>query len=624
MSSIDTSAVSRKPDVLIIGAGPAGLTAARQLDEAGVEPMVIEKDDIVGDLSRTVSYNGYSFDIGGHRFFTKINRVEQFWHDVLNDDLLYRSRSSRILYNGKFFNYPLRVLNAVFGLGIWVSCCVLLSYVYAHVFPVEDERTFEDWMVNRFGWRLYNIFFKTYTEKVWGTPCNQISAEWAAQRIKGLSLKTALLNALLGNRARSKKDAIKTLTDAFHYPKRGPGMMWERVAGDLEGNGHKIFTKTDVTKIRWSGDAVTAIEVDGDGVRQTLTATHFISTMPIRELVGKLEPPAPADIKEAADLLKYRDFLTVAVVVEQPDIFPDNWIYIHDDSVKVGRIQNFKNWSPYMVPDPSKSCLGLEYFCFEGDGLWTMSDEDLVELAKRELDVLGLVQSHEITDGTAVRMPKAYPVYDDGYREAVERVVQFLSNLTNLQLVGRNGMHKYNNQDHSMLTAMLAVENILGAHHDLWAVNVEQDYHEELTEAEVERSEESAALASTQPLVPEVIDTPAALDAAIAKTFARLDKAALAGAVGTVSGALLLLTTIWTTIVGEPHAVAHLQLLDRYFYGYAVTYKGATIGFAYAFLWGFMLGWLFAYIRNLALGLYVSLIAHRARSFSVDRVLEFI
>jgi protoporphyrinogen oxidase len=492
------------------------------------------------------------------------------------------------------------------------------------VFPIKDERTFEDWIINRFGLRLYKIFFKTYTEKVWGTPCNQISAEWAAQRIKGLSLKTALIHALVGQRSKSRQGVIKTLINAFHYPKRGPGMMWEEVARELEDNGHKVLMNANVTRIQWSRNAVTTLEVDQGEVCRTITAPYVISSMPIRELIEKLDPAPPLPVQKAADSLKYRDFITVAVVVDEAEVFPDNWIYVHDNSVKVGRIQNFKNWSPHMVPDSSKTCLGLEYFCFEGDGLWTMSDEDLLELATDELQAIGLVNRSKVEDGTVVRTPKAYPVYDNTYGEALRIVRQFLDDLKNLQLVGRNGMHKYNNQDHSMLTAMLAVENILGADHDLWSVNVEQEYHEELTAEDVERSQEYAALAANQPRVPEALATYTLSDEALIRTFARLDKAAFATAIGSVSGALVGCATIWLLLLYEPGAGAYLQLLSQYFYGYTVTYTGAMIGFAHAFLWGFTFGWVVAYLRNLMLGLYVSFIVHRARSFSVNRLLDYI
>ena len=483
--------------VVIMGAGPAGLTAAYQLAKAGVTSTLLEKDAVVGGISRTVSYKGYSFDIGGHRFFTKVAAVDEMWREVLSEaDFLHRSRMSRIYYNKTFFHYPLRAGNALAGLGILNSFLILLSYVKARIFPTKPELSFEQWVSNRFGQRLYLTFFKAYTEKVWGMPCSEISAEWAAQRIKGLSMLSAIKNALIQKQSSDKSRVIKTLIDAFDYPRKGPGMMWDAVLESVRHSGDEIQLNTAVEKIVWLPGGVESVHTAAGTVR----GTHYLSTLPVRELVEKLDPPPPADVLEAARSLKYRDFLTVALIVNQADLFPDNWIYIHDPDVKVGRIQNFKNWSPEMVPDPAKTCLGLEYFCFENDGLWSMSDAELVELGKRELAALKLARTEDMEDGTVVRMAKAYPVYDSTYRTALEKVREFLGRLPNLQLIGRNGMHKYNNQDHSMLTAMLAAKNILGGQHDLWQVNVDQEYHEETTASS--ESKELAAVSATQPLVP--------------------------------------------------------------------------------------------------------------------------
>lgn len=466
--------------------------------------MVLEKDTIVGGISRTVNYKGYLFDIGGHRFFTKVGVVDEMWREVLGEKkFLRRSRLSRIYYNKKFFNYPLKATNALLGLGIFNSFLMLGSYIKAQVFPVKKEESFEDWICNRFGRRLYNTFFKTYTEKVWGIPCNEISADWAAQRIKGLSLIATIKNAVL-SKATDKGEIIKTLIDAFDYPEKGPGQMWEMVADKIQDNGSQLKMQANVEKIFWEKGRVTALETGTDENLELIAGTDFISSMPMRELVRKLSPRPPEKILRAADQLGYRDFLTVSLIVNKDELFKDNWIYIHDPKVRVGRIQNFKNWSPKMVPDPNKTCLGLEYFCFEGDDLWTMKDEDLVELATRELDMLGLIDARDVEDGAVVRMPKAYPVYDSVYIEAIETIREFLDGLSNLHLVGRNGMHKYNNQDHSMLTAMLAVKNILGANHDVWAVNVDSEYHEEMVEPEADS--EMSLLAATQPKVPERIN----------------------------------------------------------------------------------------------------------------------
>ncbi len=504
--------------VVIIGAGPSGLTAAYELCKVGVKSVVLEKDEVVGGISRTVNYRGYLFDIGGHRFFTKVKAVDDLWREILEEDkFLKRQRLSRIYYNKKFFHYPLQATNALFGLGIYNSFRTFLSYTKTQLFPIKPELSFEDWISNRFGRRLYNTFFKTYTEKVWGIPCNELSAEWAAQRIKGLSLISALKNAIITSKPKNKSNIIKTLIDSFEYPEKGPGMMWETAADIIQSKGSQLKLKTSVEKILWQKDKVTALEISTEGKRELIPGTDFISSMPIQELVRKLEPSAPDEVRHAADILSYRDFLTVSLIVNQANLFEDNWIYIHDSEVKVGRIQNFKNWSPEMVPDPNKTCLGLEYFCFEGDSLWTMSDEDLIKLGTKELGMLGLVDPNDVEDGAVVRMPKAYPVYDSKYADALKIIRNFLDTLNNLHLVGRNGMHKYNNQDHSMLTAMLTVKNIMGANYNVWDVNVEQEYHEEIID---EDKKQMALLASTQPLVPKRLESAGSTTSKGAKTNA--------------------------------------------------------------------------------------------------------
>jgi hypothetical protein len=396
---------------------------------------------------------------------------------------------------------------------------------------------------------------------------------------------TALKNAILKSRSpqKEKKNVIKTLIDEFDYPKFGPGMMWEAMVENIEKNGSQVCLGKAVEGIRWSGNKVEALEVKQNGQLELVHGTDFISSMPIREALQKFKPEVPKEVLEAANDLKYRDFLTVALIINKPMLFPDTWVYIHDPEVKVGRIQNFKNWSPFMVPDSNKTCLGLEYFCFEGDDLWNMPDEELIELGKKDLESLGLVNRKDVEDGTVVRMPKAYPVYDSTYRKSLDVVRQFLGGIGNLQLVGRNGMHKYNNQDHSMLTAMLSAENILGAHHDLWAVNVEQEYHEEM---KIEPGEE------------------AALDRILPEVFSRMDPIALATAVGSVIGLLIFFATSWLVIMGGPASV-YFKLLNQYFFGYTVTVKGALIGLAYGFFWGFLLGWLIAYLRNFFIAYYI-------------------
>jgi protoporphyrinogen oxidase len=591
--------------VVIIGAGPAGLTAAYQLSKLGIPSIVLEKDSVVGGLARTVRHNGCCFDIGGHRFFTKVKVVEDLWHEILSDeDFLKRSRLSRIYYNKKFFDYPLRLSNALFGLGLANSLAILASYLYAWLFPIRHEKTFEHWVSNRFGRRFYETFFKTYTEKVWGIPCSRLSAEWAAQRIRGLSLKRALKAALLPKANPAKKDIIKTLIDSFHYPKRGPGMMWETVAEMIQKKGCTVWMNCDVERIFVDGNHVTAVAVRHDGRSEHIQATHVISSMPLRELIEKLSPEASDDVRYAASLLSYRDFLTVGLIIRKADLFPDNWIYIHDPQVKVGRIQNFKNWSPYMVADSSKSCIGLEYFCFEGDDLWNMSDEALINLAKHELEVLGLGHASDVESGAVVRMQKAYPVYDMGYDEVVKAVRSFLGRFGNLYPVGRNGMHKYNNQDHSMLTAMLAVENIRGGNYNIWSVNEEQEYLEQESTKDSRTNAIVRDLTATQPQVPIPVSDPATN--VIRLAFARLHEGALGTALSVVGGLYGFLPTAWVLVTGVSNTGSSgLELWSQYFIGYTVTWSGSLVGLLYGSVIGFVLGWSVAYLRNRFLRLYV-------------------
>ena len=475
-----------EPETIIAGGGPAGLTAAFELSKHGSPCVVLEADPkMVGGISRTDEYKGYRFDIGGHRFFSKSEEVNAIWREVLGDQLITRSRMSRIYYDRKFFHYPLRPVNALVNLGLVTAARCVLSYARARLLPIKPERSVEDWVVNRFGRLLFTIFFKTYTEKVWGMPTSEISADWAAQRIKGLSLTGAILNALFA-RGASKKgkgrgEVIKTLIDSFQYPRLGPGQMWEMTRDLVRQNGCAIDHDRRVARIEHNGESVTGfVAVDAQGNEHTYRGRHYLSTLPVRSLVRALDPPPPREVIDAASSLKYRDFLTVVLIVDRPETFPDNWIYIHEPEVKLGRVQNFKNWSPDLVPDPSRSSLGLEYFCFEGDGLWTMSDADLIALGTKEIDAIGLVKAEHVIDGCVVRMPKAYPVYDDVYQNHLMTIRTWLKSLDNLHLAGRNGMHKYNNQDHSMMTALLVARNILGlGSYDPWCVNTDAEYHEE-------------------------------------------------------------------------------------------------------------------------------------------------
>ena len=465
-----------RKSVIVIGGGPAGLTAALELSNHGVPAVVLEADSQVGGIARTVNYKGYLFDIGGHRFFSKWDEVNEIWNEVLKEKFLERPRLSRIYYRKKFFLYPLVAKNALFGLGLVESARILASYLKSRLRPTPKEENLEDWVCNRFGRRLYEIFFKTYTEKVWGVPCTTIRAEWAAQRIKGLSLLTTVRNAIFP----SKNSDIKTLIDRFHYPERGPGQMWETLAARLDRSGYQVMTERPVVQLCHRGGEITHVVADSPHGPKEFSATDFISSMPIRDLVNALHPQPPEHIRDAANSLRYRDFLIVSLIINRKDVVPDNWIYVHDSSVKVGRIQNFKNWSPAMVPDENKTCLGMEYFVFENDELWSSPDQKLLEMAHRELVELGLVRAEEIEDGTVVRMHKAYPMYDEHWSAHVDLIRNYLNeHARNLQLVGRNGMHKYNNQDHSMITALYAARNICGAHYDLWEVNTEPDYHEE-------------------------------------------------------------------------------------------------------------------------------------------------
>ncbi|MCB2066804.1 MAG: NAD(P)/FAD-dependent oxidoreductase [Erythrobacter sp.] len=473
-------------DVAIIGAGPAGLTAGYLLTKAGKSVAIIEKDaTYVGGISRTVEHEGYRFDIGGHRFFSKSQQVVDLWNEILPDDFIQRPRMSRIYYEGRFYSYPLRAFEALWNLGIWRSTMCMASYAKAKLFPTREVKSFEDWTSNQFGKKLYSIFFKTYTEKVWGMPCNEMSADWAAQRIKGLSLWGAVVDGLKRSLGLNKLNdgsgkQAKTLLETFRYPRLGPGMMWEAARDKIVASGKgQVVMGHALKQLASDGQGGWRLTAEGDTGEVTIRAAHAISSAPMRQLAARLHP-LPATTIEASNL-KYRDFLTVALMIRSEDLFPDNWIYIHDSKVQVGRVQNFRSWSPEMVPDENVACVGLEYFCFEGDGLWSMDDADLVELAKREMDILGLVSPDKVIGGAVVRQEKAYPVYDEDYAANVAAMRMELEDRhPTLHLVGRNGMHRYNNQDHAMMTAMLTVENILAGErvYDTWCVNEDAEYHE--------------------------------------------------------------------------------------------------------------------------------------------------
>ena len=459
--------------VIIIGAGPAGLTAAWEFNKHNIKTIILESDKETGGISRTVNRDGWKFDIGGHRFFTKVQEVYDIWDEMLDkDDFIMRPRMSRIYYNGKFFDYPLKASNALINLGVFEAVRCVLSYIKVRIFPIKNIDNFESWVASRFGWRLYNIFFKTYTEKVWGVPANTIGADWASQRIKNLSLGKAITNALLPKR---NSAIITTLIDEFKYPKLGPGMMWDSASNRLLDKGHQIIFDSRVEKI-----TKIAKQYEVRTKENTFTCDAVFSSMPLAHLPKTLDPTPPDEVLKAGDNLKFRDFLTVALVVDQKFAFPDNWIYIHEPHVKVGRVQNYGSWSPFLVKE-GKTCLGLEYFVTKDDELWGMSNENLIQLGINELEKLKLIDKGSAEEGYVVRMPKAYPVYDLDYKENIEIIKNWLlKEHPNLYPMGRNGMHRYNNQDHSMMTAVKSVRNyVLNEQNNIWGINVDDGYHEE-------------------------------------------------------------------------------------------------------------------------------------------------
>jgi len=483
---------------------------------------------------------------------------------------------SRIFYNGRFFHYPIRLVNALLNLGPWESVLIVGSYLAAQLRPARGEASFESWVANRFGTRLYRTFFQTYTEKVWGRPCSEIHSDWAAQRIQNLSLIRAVWNAIFGGQL------SKSLIEHFSYPRLGPGMMWERFAEAIEAGGGELRLNTAVEQLRLEDGRVVAVEARSGEQLVTLPARHVISSAPLVQLVRLFDPPLSSSVHEAADHLTHRAFLVVSLIIERPDLFPDQWIYVHSPEVEVGRIQNFGSWSPDMVPEPGRSCVGMEYFCDQGDEIWERGDADLIAQARREIATLGLAREEQVLDGVVVRQPDAYPVYHPEYADQIDVIRAAIEQIDNLQTIGRSGLHRYNNMDHSMKTGALAAANALGEHHDIWAVNDEQDY----------------------------LEGPAPVrEQALIRTFARMDKFAFATAFGTTMGLLTSMATLWLVLKGGDHVGHTLRLLANYFIGYNVTPRGALIGFGYSFVWGFLFGWLFAYLRNLMLAFY----AYRAR-----------
>jgi protoporphyrinogen oxidase len=582
--------------VVVIGAGPAGLTTAYELSKNGLPSTILEAGRQVGGISQTVNYKNFRFDIGGHRFFSKIPMVNELWHEILGDNFLLRPRISRIHYKNKFFDYPLKATNALAGLGPVEALLIGFSYAKTKMFPSPNEENFEQWVINRFGARLYQIFFKTYTEKVWGIPCSEISADWAAQRIKNLSLKEAIRNALLGTR---NGKIVTSLIEEFHYPRFGPGMMWERCEELVADYGSQTLKNVKVERIRHRYGRVDCVSGRTEsGERLECEGKYFVSTMPLRELIEALDPQPPEKVVQAAQGLRYRDYLTVVLVVNRESVFPDNWIYIHSPEVKMGRMQNYKNWSPYMVPDPSRTSLGLEYFLWDKDEEWTWSNDRLIELGVRECAQIGLIHPQEVEDGTVVRMEKAYPVYDHHYQDQVRIIRQYLETFSNFQTIGRNGLHRYNNQDHSMVTGVYAARNIMGGQHDVWAVNTEKEYHEEGGSAQGKAGDRMVPgrvqVRMEEPR--EEVD-----DTYIEFVFAKLDPVALGVAVGTVSGLAIFLATAILVIKGGSVVGPNLSLLEHYLLGFQVTWGGALVGFLEGSLVGFAIGYCSASLRNLGM-----------------------
>ncbi|NJL15503.1 MAG: NAD(P)/FAD-dependent oxidoreductase [Microscillaceae bacterium] len=464
--------------VAVIGAGPAGLTAAYQLSQLGHQVMVFEADSqYVGGISRTVVQDGFRFDIGGHRFFSKSAFIEDFWTEILGDEMLTRPRCSRIYYRGRFFRYPLAFPEALWKLGLWEATRSVGSYAWARLFPRPQPDNFEDWVRNRFGQRLYEIFFKTYTEKVWGMSCREISADWAVQRIQNFSLGVALRQALQSRNPSQKK--VKTLIEQFRYPRLGPGQMWETVAAKIKAQGQTICMGQHICQLEHRpGPSWILRNSRGESFGPF---DQVISSAPLSELLPHLHPRLSPLALQAAQALRYRDFVVVGVMAKNGQNLPEQWIYLHDPSFKAGRVQNFRAWSPDMVPGPDYNGFGLEYFCSKGDTLWEQSDAEWQKLARQEIVRLGLVRESEILQLRVIRQSRAYPVYDQHYTSHLAQLRQEMNaHFPGFHFVGRNGMHRYNNQDHAMMTGWLTALNIAAGHpqYDVWEVNEDAEYHE--------------------------------------------------------------------------------------------------------------------------------------------------
>ena len=470
----DGAEADRSIGIAVLGGGPAGLTGAYALGLRRQPATVFEADGSVGGIAKTVEFNGYRFDLGGHRFFTKLKQVERLWETLMGDDFLTRPRLSRIYYNGNFFSYPLTSKDVLGRLGLWESGLCAVSYLWSQRTRGRTATTFEEWVTSRFGRRLYDAFFRSYTEKVWGIPGSEIRSQWAAQRIKDFSLWRAALSILGLNRRN-----VTTLIEEFRYPRLGPGQLWDRLAERLEQLQVPVERNRRVEAVTHRDGRVESVVVRTNGSTTEYAVDGVLSSIPLSELILRLEPAAPELVRDAARRLRYRDFCLVALMTTQEEPFPDNWIYIHDPGTRAGRVQNFGAWSPEMVV-PGRTCLGVEYFCFEGDDIWEMSDEEAVAMATEEMARIGLLDPDKVFDGVKVRVPKAYPMYDLEYEDAVSVIEDYLRGFSNLQVCGRNGLHRYNNQDHSMWTAILAALNLVeGTSYDVWSVNTEEVYLEE-------------------------------------------------------------------------------------------------------------------------------------------------
>jgi len=460
--------------VIIIGAGPAGLAAGHKLSGQGVETVILEKDAQVGGISRTIRYKGNYFDIGGHRFYTNNQEVLSWWQNILKEDFLKVPRQSRIYYQETFFDYPISIVNVLFNIGLFNALAIVASYLKSRFIPRGRENNLEQWMINRFGKKLYEIFFKEYTQKVWGVSCAKLSPDWAGKRIKGLSLFVAIRNAIFSGRG----NKVKTLIKEFYFPRLGAGMMYEAAAGNITAKGGKINLYAEVVEINHDQNKITGVVCKDSrtGNKFNLQGSDFCSSMPLTLLVSRMNPLPSKDILEMCEKLSYRSLVMVYVIVRRKDLAPDNWIYVHSSSVLVARIQNFGRWSPDMVADPNTSSLGMEYFCDEEDYFWQRTDKSILETAAGELEKLKLCRKEEIIDGFVLRVAKAYPVYSLDYRSALDVLKNFVSRFSNLQCIGRYGMFQYNNMDNSAFSGFLAARNILGAKRDLWSIDLEKEY----------------------------------------------------------------------------------------------------------------------------------------------------